>query len=248
MLLDDLHRLCRLENENPGMLSEQIKTVKSKIADLEVEKYKGAIVRARAAKYILGEQPTKRALSAEAKHVKEKNIAEIEYEGLPSSQPEIIEKAFIEYYSNLFQRQKHGSDAQFEKYLVVMPHLEEEITEKLEEPISVAEIEKAIEELATKKAPGPDGLTAAFYKKFKHDIAARLHDVITESNEAEKLPPSFLNTHTVLIPKVDDAHKLRNVKNYRPIALGNVDYKVLMKVLARRLQNVICDIVVRCST
>lgn len=33
------------------------------------------------------------------------------------------------------------------------------------------------------------------------------------------------------------------LKNYRPSALSNVDYKVLMKVFARRLQNVTTEIV-----
>lgn len=175
--------------------------------------------------------------------MKKKQIVEIEHGGLLSSRPDVIEKAFTEYYRNLFAHKRHGSDSQLADYLAVMPRLSDEIKERLEEPISVAEIEKAIDELPAKKSPGPDGLTAAFYKKYKHVATKHLHAVITEAHETKQLPPSFMNTHTVLIPKEDDEYKLKNIKNYGPIALGNVDYKILMKVLARRLQNVISEIV-----
>lgn len=67
--------------------------------------------------------------------------------------------------------------------------------------------------------------------------------MLADSYKKKLLPPSFLNSHTVLIPKVDDVEKLRSVKNYRPIALSNVDYKIFMKVLARRLRSVIHRIV-----
>lgn len=243
LLMEDLQRIHRLECENPGTFTEELKCVKSNIADFETEKYKGALVRARAEKYVLGEQPTKRALSSEAQYVKKKSIVEIEYGGLVSSRPDVIEKAFVDYYSAMLQRQDGGNDSQLGDYLSVMPRVNDEMKERLEEPISVAEIERTIEELPTKKSPGPDGLTAALYKKYKSEISEQLYQVIREAYMTNKLPPSFLNTHTVLIPKNDDAQKLRNVKNYRPIALSNVDYKVLMKVLARRLQNVITEIV-----
>ena len=45
----------------------EIKECKSKLELIDVEKYKGAIVRARSDKLWMGEAPTKRALSDEKK-------------------------------------------------------------------------------------------------------------------------------------------------------------------------------------
>lgn len=47
----------------------------------------------------------------------------------------------------------------------------------------------------------------------------------------------------VLIPKTDDPEKLISVGSYRPISLTNVDYKIYMKVLAKRMQTIITEVV-----
>lgn len=65
--------------------------------------------------------------------------------------------------------------------------------------------------------------------------------MLTEAYETTVLPPSF--SHTILISKVAVKEKFTRVKNHRPIAMGNVDYKIFMKVLVRRLQTVIHRIV-----
>lgn len=57
------------------------------------------------------------------------------------------------------------------------------------------------------------------------------------------MPPSFRTTHVVLIPKTNDPLKLRSVESYRPISLTNTDYKVFVKVIAKRLQRVIKTLV-----
>lgn len=120
--------------------------------------------------------------------------------------------------------------------LRLWPCLSEEKTASKESDITVDELWRAIDELSPGKAPGPDGLTASFYKKFKDDISPVLRNVYAESYKTGVLPPSFLVSHTVFIPKSEDENKLRRISAYRPISLTNVDYKVLMKILASRLQ------------
>lgn len=82
-----------------------------------------------------------------------------------------------------------------------------------------------------------------FMKRSGTSLPPFLHDVFSEAYRVKVLPPSFLCTHTIFIPKSDDPVKLRSVGAYRPIALTNVDYKVLMKTLAERMQSVISVIV-----
>lgn len=42
--------------------------------------------------------------------------------------------------------------------------------DRLDPPISTKEIQKAIDQMKSGKVPGPDGITAKFYKVFKEDL------------------------------------------------------------------------------
>lgn len=59
----DLQALSRAECANPGVCLKDLESVKELLEQLHQERYRGAVVRARAEKYLLGEQPTKRALA-----------------------------------------------------------------------------------------------------------------------------------------------------------------------------------------
>ena len=84
---------------------------------------------------------------------------------------------------------------------------------------------------------------AEFYKTFKHAIAPVLAEVYNEAFDLNCLPPSFSRSHTILIPKSEDPMVLRRVTAYRPICLTNCDYKIFMRILAKRLQTVIKELV-----
>lgn len=124
-----------------------------------------------------------------------------------------------------------------------LPQLTEEEQESLAQPITIQEIEQAIDEMPNSKAPGPDGLCAEFYKKFKSAVSSVLFQVVSAAYEWKDLPPSFARTFTVLIPKSDNVGKLCQVTGFRPITLCNADYKVFAKILARRLQSVACQLI-----
>lgn len=242
LLRANLEALLAEECIKPGEYKNDIRTVKQKLEAIDTERYRGALVRARAEKITAGEMPSKRALGLEKWHARRNDIVEIENNGTITRDTNIIETVFFQYYSELFAKHEVNYEIFKRDFLTLMPRLDEETKEYLEIPISLDEVVKAIENLNPGKSPGPDGLTAAFYKKFKNEIAPVLQMVFNEAYDLDVLPPSFSTSHTVLIPKTDDAVKLRDVKSYRPICLTNVDYKILMKVLASRLQTVMQDI------
>uniref|UniRef100_A0A6I8QUB5 Reverse transcriptase domain-containing protein n=1 Tax=Xenopus tropicalis TaxID=8364 RepID=A0A6I8QUB5_XENTR len=104
--------------------------------------------------------------------------------------------------------------------------------EPLTAEITEDEVKAAIDSLAKKKAPGPDGLTAEFYKKFRDQLAPVLIEVFRDCLEGGILPPSMRESSLILLSKGKDPQR---VENWRPIALLNTDRKLLARILFTRL-------------
>lgn len=102
--------------------------------------------------------------------------------------------------------------------------------------INFEEFTDALKQMYPDKAFGPDGYSPAFFQQF-WDLVGR--EVFQSSNKwlDDCMFPAELNsTNLVLIPEKDNVEKLTDV---RPIALCNVVYKLIAKVLANRLKNVL---------
>ena len=82
--------------------------------------------------------------------------------------------------------------------------------------------------MAKGKSPGPDGLGAEFYHAFGAMVAPRLHEMLTEAQALGTLPESFSSGDSSVLYKKGDP---RDVRNYRPITLLQVDYKIYSKAL-----------------
>lgn len=105
--------------------------------------------------------------------------------------------------------------------------------DSLNEAISDEEIKEALWSMKASKAPGPDGFHARFFQRFwlivGETVSAKVKRIF-----AEKKMPSFLNrTHIALIPKIQG---LESLNNYRPISLCNSVYKIVTKIIVRRLR------------
>ena len=86
------------------------------------------------------------------------------------------------------------------------------------------------------KAPGLDGLNFCLIKRywdvFKNDIAAFVEEFWQSSFIPSRCNSSFIT----LIPKVVSP---MGVEDYRPISLIGVQYKIVAKILALRLAEVL---------
>ena len=102
------------------------------------------------------------------------------------------------------------------------------------------EVRKAIWDCGSDKSPGPDGLNFKFIKKFwkiiKPDILRFLDGFYVNGIFPKGGNASFI----ALIPKVPDPQQL---SEYRPISLIGCIYKIVSKILARRLKKVMSSII-----
>ena len=85
----------------------------------------------------------------------------------------------------------------------------------------------------TYKSPGEDGLSAEFYKTFKFELCNYLNESYYYILLMKIVPESIsLGVITLIFFKKGN---LDNLKNWRPIALLNLDYKILTKILKKGL-------------
>lgn len=103
----------------------------------------------------------------------------------------------------------------------------------LEQPLTLAELEQALQLSPKDKAPGSDGLPADFYKLYKDTLLPPLLSVFQKAVEVGCLPTSMREAIVVLIPKPGKDPSL--LGSYRPISLLPVDDKLLAMVLATDL-------------
>ena len=98
-------------------------------------------------------------------------------------------------------------------------------------------MENVIKNLKNNKSPGWDGLTAEFYRHFWEDIKQTLYQSYLESINHHCLSPSQRIGIINLIPKPKPPPDLAYLKNWRPITMPNVDYKIFTHIIKNR----ICD-------
>ncbi|CAM2104296.1 unnamed protein product [Caretta caretta] len=112
--------------------------------------------------------------------------------------------------------------------------------DRLQLPLTLAEFSEALRRMPTNKSPGMDGLIMQFYRVFWDVLSPDLVTVWAESLQSGVLPLSCRRAMLTLLPKKWDLHDLRN---WRPVSLLSMDYKVVAKVISLWLGSVLADVI-----
>ena len=115
-----------------------------------------------------------------------------------------------------------------------IPQLNVEEQESLEKDLTFEELKDALTSFADNKSPGEDGFTKEFYEAFFDLLWKDLLNSYNDAFNKGSLTVSQKRGTITLIPKGDE--NLSDLKNWRPISLLNIDYKILSKVLAKRME------------
>ncbi|CAM4432693.1 unnamed protein product, partial [Caretta caretta] len=94
--------------------------------------------------------------------------------------------------------------------------------------------------MPTNKSPGMDGLTVEFYRAFWDILGPDLVTVWAESLQSGVLPLSCRRAVLALLPKKGD---LRDLRNWHPVSLLSMDYKIVAKAISLRLGSVMADVI-----
>ena len=144
------------------------------------------------------------------------------------------------YYTALFK--KSGTNVVKQNKLLknVLKKVSIADQRKLDAPLTLEEPRKTVMSLLSGKSPGPDGITAEFYKAFWYLIGERFLLYVNAARVAGFRDYRNRSSTTIIYKRKGEVYKL---DYYRPIALINVDLKILTKTLSNRLRPVLPSII-----
>ena len=106
--------------------------------------------------------------------------------------------------------------------------------DSLEHDFTYEELKEVMSSFSDNKTPGEDGFTKEFYKFFYDLIWRDLLNSYEAAFQNGSLSISQRRGIITLIPKADG--DLKELSNWHPISLLNIDYKILTKALAKRIE------------
>ena len=90
------------------------------------------------------------------------------------------------------------------------------------------------------KPPGPDGMCPLFFQSYRHIVGFAVTTSVLNILNGDPIPPDLNKTFIALISK---KRKPGQMRDFRPISLCNVVYKLASKVLTNRLKVFLSQII-----
>ena len=219
-------------------LTKELSNYENIIKEMEDKETAGLIVRSRVRWVEEGERSTKYFCNLEKRVGEKKVIRQLRLQNnkIIGQKDEILSELH-NFYSLLYTSENdQNSLEKMSEFFNNMdiPQIAETDKIKLNAPVIKSEILATLKAMSSNKTPGLDGLPVEFYIVFFNDIIDLLLDMYNFSFTNSLLPQSLRHGVITLLPKKDKDSFL--VKNYRPISLLNVDYKIIAKLFANRLK------------
>jgi hypothetical protein len=170
---------------------------------------------------------------------RKKRIVALKYQdGVIQDTPTEMERLDTSYFQTVYNRDPSLHSSPVVGLFVEV--ISEETNENLCKPFSLEEVSDALFQIGPLKAPRPDGFPARFYQRNWDVLKEEIIQGVLKFFEFGQIPPGVNDTSIVLIPKVDHPQEL---KDFRPISLCNVLYKIMSKCLVNRLRPILGDVI-----
>ena len=242
LLLRRLRTLQRRFDAGDSTAFGELCAVQEELREHELRAAQAAQVRSRCRWAEEGEISSGYFFSLEQKHRSKQTMSAIKdpETGTVHHDPIDILGVWRTYYEQLFTAQSCDSPTQdhlLSKLVRTLAPGERELCEGL---LTSEECEAALKGMSAGKTPGSDGFLMEFYSRFWPVLGA---DLVRILNLAYKVGQLSILQHlglTIVLFKKGDRLL---TKNWHPISLLNVDYKIATHTLAGRLLKVIGSVV-----
>ena len=147
---------------------------------------------------------------------------------------EDLENTLNHYFANLLQELDRDREEAQREVLRYFPKLiTEDHNKVLGKAIEMSEFEMEVTQMAKDKASGPDGFTSNFFHTGWEWLKEEIVALVEKSRRSGNILKVLNSTFMALIPKESGTKYLGKLKL---IALCNVIYKIISKVIANRLK------------
>ena len=219
-------------------IESSIEDTRSKIEALVRQKTLGAKIRSRIRWYEEGEKSTKYFMNLEKRNFNLKTVNRVVKDNgeVVTNKDDILTELKL-FYSHLYSKTNYDTSArEYEEFLSIpSPKLDEAEKEALNGEISEIEVLSALKDTQNNKAPGSDGLPAEFYKIFWQDIKEPYILSLKHAHQTGLMSITQRESIISLMPKKDK--DTTQLKNWRPLSMLNMDYKLVAKVIANRIKS-----------
>lgn len=143
----------------------------------------------------------------------------------------------MEYYTSIFSKAQALD-------LFIVEHISGQVSQEQNRALCMVvtkeEVRMTIFSIHPGKAPGADSFNLSFYQNFWPIVGDDVYACVLKTLDDCLSPDDLHETRIILIPKSKNPKVL---KGFRPIALSNVSYRIISKMLANRLKGVLGDLV-----
>lgn len=130
----------------------------------------------------------------------------------------------------------HVSNCYLMELLHSLPHILALMQQILDSLPSTQEIKSTLFSIGPYKAARPDGFDAKTVQENWEEFVTQLGPVVCNSVwdffNINQMPSSIARSNLVIIPKSED---VAMVTHYRPISVCNLLYKIISKILSKRM-------------
>jgi Reverse transcriptase (RNA-dependent DNA polymerase) len=246
-LADALRNLNNLKKNYPEN-SEAIKVLENKVTALNEENLKIELANYSMFEYLNNEKITPKFLNLARAATGTATLEQIHDDsGRPFNCADDRKNFVRNYVSNTFKSTPGkinayegciedflGNDILVSE-LVTHSKLSEDQKNSCERDLTLFELDTAAESLRNSSAGGPDGISVKFVKKYWGMLRLPVRNYAKCCITKGSLTENFKTASIRMIPKKGNSN---DIKNWRPISLLNVLYKVLSKSLNNRLKKI----------
>jgi hypothetical protein len=158
--------------------------------------------------------------------------------GIWTSDSSILQEEAQKYFKNFFCGRQPPTNTDFHEGAT--PTIEDIEKISLTKPITKNEVFATLNSMKPYKAPGPDGFHCIFFKQYWHIVGDDIFHMVHSAFNTGYFDPEISSTLMALIPKIDSPV---TYKDFRPISLCNITYKLITKVLVHRLRPILNNLI-----
>ena len=142
-----------------------------------------------------------------------------------------IGKTMVDYFKTMFTLSNPTS------FDSILDNIDTKVTTamnaELTKCFTVEKVEQALKQMKLMTDPGPDRRPPIFYKAYWSTVGPDVIDATLSVLNSGTMPPLLNHTFISLIPKIKSP---KRAKDFHPISLCNVMYKLISKSIAKILK------------